>query len=292
MPISRITDLRRVAGRDDVARERRQADRREHAREGEQHGEPGGDERAERDQQDQQRHRQRRVLGPLEVLVQRLVQLVRRAREAELGHREPGMPVPGRARRRRGPAAPSCRPCPHRRGSRTGRAPSGRRSRAGRCSRAASGERTRSTCGSAETVRTTSATARGSRVARCVCVFDWTSTLSPALSGKPARCRGSARPSWCRPAAVSACFSIFVPATAPSATASDAEREPGGDRRLPVLRAPSAARAAIFALISAPDLSTPSSDITVPARPRLANGASPTFVRYGNPYLTPPRRCR
>ncbi len=48
-------------------------------------------ERPERDQQDDQRHRQRGVLRPLEVLAQRLVQLVRCARITELGHGEARM---------------------------------------------------------------------------------------------------------------------------------------------------------------------------------------------------------
>ena len=85
--------LRRAARGDDMARERRETDRREHAREGEEHRQPRRDERSERDEQDDQRHRQRRVLGPLEVLAERLVQLVRRTGEAELGDREAGMPL-------------------------------------------------------------------------------------------------------------------------------------------------------------------------------------------------------
>ena len=115
---------------------------------------------------------------------------------------------------------------------------------------AASGERTRSTCGSAETVRTASATVALKRGSRCVAERDWTSTLSPALSGKPARfriCSAVLVP----PAAVSACFSIFVPATVPSAIAAmqKASQASTAVLRCSALQRP--ARPAILTLISA-----------------------------------------
>ncbi len=78
-----------------MARERRQADRGEHAREREQHRQARRDERAERDEQDRQGHGQGGVLRPLEVLVERVAQLVVRAREAELGDGEAGVPLLG-----------------------------------------------------------------------------------------------------------------------------------------------------------------------------------------------------
>ena len=80
--------LRRVAGCDQVAGERRQPDRRQHAREREQHRQPGGHEGAEGEDQDCQRDRHGRELGPLEVAVEGGVELVIRTRGAELGDRE------------------------------------------------------------------------------------------------------------------------------------------------------------------------------------------------------------
>ena len=59
---------RRVVDREDLARQRDQADRRRTAEKRQQQRDPGRHERAERDQQDQQRDRQRQLLGLLEVL--------------------------------------------------------------------------------------------------------------------------------------------------------------------------------------------------------------------------------
>ena len=52
-----------------------------------------------------------------------------------------------------------------------------------------------------------------------LCVRDWTSTLSPARSGKPA-CFRICSAVLVPPAAVSASVSIFVPATEPSTIAA------------------------------------------------------------------------
>ena len=67
----------------------------------------------------------------------------------------------------------------------------------------------------------------------------------------------------------------------------DAEREPARDCRLPVVRAPSAARAAMFALILPSDPSTPSFEFTVPAAGPSGQWGYPTFAGCGNPYLEP-----
>ena len=186
MPISRITDFVASPAATRWLASADRPDRREHAREGEQHRHPGGHQRAERDDQDRQRHRQRRELGALEVLVHRLVQLVRRARHAELGdgeRRDAASWTPlDRVEHRldalvglvllaadlelheRGVAAPS---------------------RSGRRCPAPSGERTRATSGSPETDFATSPTAARNAGSSIVFAFDWTSTLSPARSGEP-----------------------------------------------------------------------------------------------------------
>src|SRR5581483_11665782 len=114
---------------------------------------------------------------------------------------------------------------------------------------AASGDRTFCTCGRAETLRTTSVTADRKPGSASVCVLDSIRTLSPAWFGKPARSRiCSAR--LVSPAAVSFCFSIFVPATEPRATATT--QKPSQPARAvfqrPALQRP--ARAARLKLIS------------------------------------------
>ncbi len=68
-----------------------QADRAEHGGEAEQQRQAGGDERAERDQQDDQRDREREELGPLEVLLERLADLLLGRRVAELADGDLGM---------------------------------------------------------------------------------------------------------------------------------------------------------------------------------------------------------
>ena len=73
---------RRVRRMDDVADDGAEADRREHRREREQHGQAGGDERAEREQEDGERHRHRRQLGVLQIRVDDVVRGVVRARVA------------------------------------------------------------------------------------------------------------------------------------------------------------------------------------------------------------------
>ena len=97
--------------------------------------------------------------------------------------------------------------------SRTGRAPSGGRSRPGRAFPGASGERTCWTCGSAETVRSTSATAaRNARIgerlrlrldehalARAVREAGVAQHLSPPSSSRRRRCRRPSASSCPRP---------------------------------------------------------------------------------------------
>ena len=61
-----------------------QTDRRENGREREQYRNEGGDEGAECEQQDQEGQRQRKLLGVLEVLVGRGVELETRTRISEL----------------------------------------------------------------------------------------------------------------------------------------------------------------------------------------------------------------
>ena len=223
--------LGRVAGRDHMARERGQTDRREHAREGEQHRQAGRDERAERDQQDDQRDRQRRVLGPLEVLVQRVVELVVRAREAELGDGEAVVPVLHAARRHRGSAGPSRRPCPGRPAISNWTSAERRSLEIWPAFAGASGERTFWTFGSAETVRTTSATAaRNARIGRASPSSTRRARSRPRGSGSRRRC-SICSAVFVPPAAVSASFSIFVPATDAQGDRDHAEGEPGRRRR-------------------------------------------------------------
>ena len=76
--------LGRIGGMKNVAGKRREPDRPQHGREGEQDRYARGDERAERDQQDREGDRYRQLLRVLEILVDRLAQLVLRARKAEL----------------------------------------------------------------------------------------------------------------------------------------------------------------------------------------------------------------
>ena len=74
-----------------VRDERVEAERREHGGEREQDRQPGGDERAERAEQDEERERDRQPLGVREVLVERLADLVVRARVADLAHGDVGV---------------------------------------------------------------------------------------------------------------------------------------------------------------------------------------------------------
>ena len=75
----------------DVADETRDTERSEYGRQREQHGDPGGDERAEGEQQDQEGQGHRQALGLREILADRLVESVVRARIAELRDEEAGM---------------------------------------------------------------------------------------------------------------------------------------------------------------------------------------------------------
>ena len=117
----------------------------------------------------------------------------------------------------------------------------------------ASGERTFWTFGCAETVRSTSSTAARNCGSESVCVFDSTSTLSPARFGKPAS-RSIVSAVFVSPAAVSASFSIFVPATDPRATATtqNAIQPERAVFQWPALHRP--ARAATLNLIAPPPL--------------------------------------
>ena len=118
-------------------------------------------------------------------------------------------------RRRRAPAGPSRRPCPGRPRSRTGRAPSGRSLEIWPALPGASGERTFCTSGSAETVRTTSATAaRNARIGQRRRLRLDEHALARAVR-EAGVASGSARAVFVSPAAVSVSFSIFVPATDP-----------------------------------------------------------------------------
>ena len=173
-------------------------DRREHGGEREQHGHAGGDERAEREEQDQERDRHGEPLRLLEVLADRVVQLLRRAREAELGDREARVRVLQRSRPRRAPAAPRRRPssifpsmsnwtscaCAVPR-DRVRRRPSARRF---------------VTCGIVPQLRGDVARSRrGMRVASTVSVVDSTSTLSEAGCLEARVRRGSPAPGQSRP---------------------------------------------------------------------------------------------
>ena len=104
-----------VVDREDVAGNRDQADGGDHGRDCQQHGHAGSDQRAEGDDQDDQRHGQRQRLGPLQVVLDRLVDLGADAGIAELLDAQLGvLPSgrrgwrlrPGRCDRRRS----ACRP--------------------------------------------------------------------------------------------------------------------------------------------------------------------------------------
>src|SRR5581483_7066059 len=136
---------------------------------------------------------------------------------------------------------------------------------------AASGERTRCTCGRPETVCTTSFTAARNEGSETVCDFDWTSTLSEAWFGNPARSssRSAVR---VPPAAVSACLSIFVPAAVPLAIATTQKTSHAPTAVFQCLALHRPARAAMLKFIVPPDLVVLA--LRLPFRPVFANGGS------------------
>ena len=85
--------LGHVRRRQHVGEERVEPEGGEHGGEREQHRQAGRDERAEREQEDEQRDRDREQLGVREVLVERLVDLVVRARVADSSTVKAGWPA-------------------------------------------------------------------------------------------------------------------------------------------------------------------------------------------------------
>ena len=115
----------------DLARDREQAHRRHHGREGEQQRDACGDERAEGDDEDHDRDRQREETRPLEVLVELLVELLLGADAELLDPKASDWPL-RRRRPRPSPAGSGRSRCPRHPGCRGSRSPSGRRPRSGR----------------------------------------------------------------------------------------------------------------------------------------------------------------
>ena len=218
----------------DVADERREADRGEHGREREQHGQPGGDERAEGEQQDQEGQRHRQALGVREVLADRVVEGAIRARLAELRDPEArGAPAapPRRRRARADTRSSAVSPWPFRSNWTSARVPVLRRT----------GGLERSSPRAAARARSSHACMRGGTPGeRPFAALRLRRARSRRPGGRSRRRRGSAPRARSRRSPARRRSAASCPTTEPSSDRGDDEREPAEGRGLPVRGAPAA----------------------------------------------------